>query len=129
MNVKRQASRPSSAESKGKKKITSPILDLSNQGLEYLDEIFQTLLLPATSKITTLILTKNKISRLFHSFEEVLASQWTAPLIESIDIRDNNLEDVPYTVQEIQTTMPNVIDLKMNLYDEEHVDFIMRIMP
>jgi hypothetical protein len=25
--------------------------------------------------------------------------------------------------------MPNVKDLKMNLYDEEHVDFIMRVMP
>jgi hypothetical protein len=49
--------------------------------------------------------------------------------VEALDLRDNNLEDVPYTVQEIQTAFPNLKDLKLNLYDEDHVDFIMRVMP
>ena len=34
-----------------------------------------------------------------------------------------------YTAQEIQTVFPNVIDLKLNLYEEDHVDYIMKVMP
>ena len=49
--------------------------------------------------------------------------------VEAIDLRDNALEDVTFTVTEIQRFMPNVKDLKLNLYDEEHVDFIMKSMP
>ena len=39
------------------------------------------------------------------------------------------IENVPFTVDEIQRTMPNCKELKMNLYDEDHVDYIMRVMP
>ena len=40
------------------------------------------------------------------------------------------LQDICYTVgEEVQRYMPNVKDIKMNLYDEEHVDYIMRVMP
>ena len=50
--------------------------------------------------------------------------------LEGIDLRDNQLQDVVYTVgQEIQRLMPNIKDLKLNLYDEDHVDFIMKQMP
>jgi Leucine-rich repeat (LRR) protein len=78
--------------------LISPILDLSGKGLEHIDEIFRSLLMPQKSKITTLILTKNKISRLFQSFEDVLTGKWVAVQMESLDMRDNNLEDVPYTI-------------------------------
>jgi len=30
---------------------------------------------------------------------------------------------------EIQRYMPSIKDLKINLYKEEHVDFIMKVMP
>ena len=47
-----------------------------------------------------------------------------------MDLRDNLIQDIYYTVgEEIQRYMPNVRDLKMNLYDEDHVDYIMRVMP
>jgi hypothetical protein len=49
--------------------------------------------------------------------------------VESVDLRDNHIEDVPYVIEELQSTMPNLKDLKINLYEEDHVDFIMRIMP
>lgn len=50
--------------------------------------------------------------------------------IESLDLRDNLIQDIYYTVgEEIQRYMPNVRDLKMNLYDEHHVDYIMKVMP
>ena len=50
--------------------------------------------------------------------------------IEALDLRDNMIEDIYYTVgEEVQRYMPNVKDLKMNLYDEDHVDYIMRVMP
>lgn len=47
----------------------------------------------------------------------------------ALDLRDNPIKDIPYTVREVQKTMPNILDLKLNLYEEDHVDLIMKIMP
>jgi hypothetical protein len=52
------------------------------------------------------------------------------PHIEAIDLRDNQLHDPLYTLnQEIIQVFPNLKDLKLNLYDEDHVDFIIKNMP
>ena len=99
------------------------MLDLSNQELTALDSIFAHTF-HGKSKITSIILTRNKLTRLFESSCDIVA-----PQVEALDLRDNVLEDVPFTVMEIQRAMPNLKDLKLNLYEEDHVDFIMRHMP
>lgn len=49
--------------------------------------------------------------------------------IEILDICDNPIADIPSVIEEIMVVMPNLRDLRLNLYDEDHVDIIMRKMP
>ncbi len=70
-------------------------------------------------------LTHNQLARLF-----LAQPSHPAFSVESLDLRDNVIDDIFYTVgEEITRFLPNVKDLKINLYDEEHVDFIMKAMP
>lgn len=50
-------------------------------------------------------------------------------LVEKVDLSDNPIEDLMHTISEVQQTMSNVTDLKINLYEEVHVDFILKCMP
>lgn len=71
-------------------------------------------------------LQQNNLSRLFYSPHEIPPCTH----IESIDLRENQLYDLLYTLnQEILPIFPNLRDLKLNLYDEDHVDFIIKNMP
>ena len=73
-------------------------LDLSGQGLTSLDAHF-----PKLKGIRTLLLCKNKLRRVFDK-----APEKPIESVEALDLRDNVLDDVPYTVLEIQGSMPNV---------------------
>ena len=56
--------------------------------------------------------------------------QQVASHIEAIDLRDNQMCDLLYTIsEEMIPIFPCLKDLKLNLYDEEHVDYIMKNMP
>lgn len=73
-------------------------LDLSGQGITSLDAHF-----PKLKGTRTLLLCKNKLRRLFDK-----APEKPIESVEALDLRDNVLDDVPYTVLEIQGSMPNV---------------------
>lgn len=49
--------------------------------------------------------------------------------LEALDICENPIENVPYTIEEICNAFPNIRDLRLNLYDEDHVDMILKLMP
>jgi hypothetical protein len=59
-----------------------------------------------------------------------LTGHQVGPHIEVIDLRDNQISDLLYTIsEEIIPAFPCLKDLKLNLYDEDHVDYIMKNMP
>ena len=131
MNVKHSSLSNSQELSAGRSKKASKgekppatTLDLSCKGLVSIDSHFQQLFSKQFSKVASINLVKNNLKRLFE-----IQPERAALTVEAIDLRDNALEDVTFTVTEIQRFMPNVKDLKLNLYDEEHVDFIMKNMP
>ncbi|CDW88603.1 UNKNOWN [Stylonychia lemnae] len=77
------------------------------------------------SYLTGLNISNNNLTRLFQSDDydyQILS-------LESLDICENPIADVSHTVYEIQRAFPNIIDLRLNLYDEDHVDLIMRQLP
>ena len=102
------------------------VLDLTNQALVSLDQVFSSYFTHHGAQgPQTLLLTHNQLTRLFNE-----PPSYQGLSIEALDLRDNMIEDIYYTVgEEVQRYMPNVKDLKMNLYDEDHVDYIMRVMP
>jgi hypothetical protein len=69
-------------------------------------------------------LNNNSIYRLFEG--EIPDSP--AVNVVSLDICENPLEDVNSIISEVQMMMPNLTSLRINLYDEDHVDFIIRSM-
>ena len=48
------------------------------------------------------------------------------PAIVSLNISDNPIEDISATIDEIVTLMPNIRDLQMSLYKEEHVNLVIQ---
>lgn len=110
-----------------KLETTMIVLNHSGKGLEFLDSLYRSLLnmKDNSSIVYTLNITQNRLKRLF----EELVPEQSLFKVEALDICENPIEDICYTIQEIQHTMPNLKDLRLNLYDEDHVDFIMKAMP
>ena len=105
---------------------TMEYMDLSNQNLQSIDAFTHQILTNPCLK--TINLQHNSISRLFMNGPP--PANQVAAHIEGIDLRDNQICDLLYTIsEEIIPMFPCLKDLKLNLYDEDHVDFIMKNMP
>lgn len=51
------------------------------------------------------------------------------PELEKVDLRENPIENIIETVSILKEAMPKLNDLQLNLYEEEHVDYIMKTLP
>eukprot|EP00347_Sterkiella_histriomuscorum_P009194 403342166 len=104
------------------------ILNYSGKNLQSLDTFLSQLQTQTQNQnIKSLNLTNNNLTKLFSNPQ----SQYFHKLftLEVLDLCENPIEDVPYTIQEICSAFPNLKDLRLNLYDEDHVDLILKLMP